>query len=60
MRAGALQDPEKTYKVKNSVIRGSKMCEAGVSIEGEESLRIPKRAYGRFFSQSQLIENWRR
>ena len=55
-----MQDPEKTYKLKNSVIRGTKTCETGVSIEGEESLRILKRADGRFFSQSQLIKNWRR
>lgn len=57
MKPGALQNPERASKFKNSVTRGSKTCEVGVSIEdlrkASEFLKGPMEG---FFSLSLLVK----
>lgn len=56
MKPGALENPEKASKFKNSVTRGSKTCEVGVAIEdlrkAPESLKGPMEG---FFSSLSLL-----
>lgn len=58
MKPGALQNPEKASKFKNSVTRGSKTCKGGVSIEdlrkALESLKGPMEG---FFHPKSVNEN---